>query len=95
MSKSLNKSDLVAKVAKNTGQTQVSVDAVLNGMFEVISESIADGTKVMIPGWISIDRSYRAAWTGRNPRTGEKMENKAGYRVKVTPGTKLKAAVAD
>jgi DNA-binding protein HU-beta len=48
---------------------------------------------VSIPGWISFETATTAARTGRNPRTGETIEIPAGKRVKVSVGSKLKAAV--
>ena len=47
-----------------------------------------------IPGWLAIERTDRAARTGRNPQTGETIQIPAGHGVKLTAGSKLKAAVA-
>ncbi|MCM3658932.1 HU family DNA-binding protein [Agromyces mediolanus] len=90
--KSLNKTELVAKIAASTGQSQATVDAVLGGLFDALAESVGSGTKVSIPGWLAVERSHRAARTGRNPQTGATIEIPAGYSVKVTAGSKLKAA---
>ena len=90
--KSLNKSELVAKIAAATNQSQTTVDAVLSGFFDALADSVGSGTKVSIPGWLAVERSHRAARTGRNPQTGASIEIPAGYSVKVTAGSKLKAA---
>ncbi|GAA1794462.1 MULTISPECIES: HU family DNA-binding protein [Agromyces] len=90
--KSLNKTELVAKIAASTGQSQATVDAVLGGLFEALAESVGSGTKVSIPGWLAVERTHRAARTGRNPQTGATIEIPAGYSVKVSAGSKLKAA---
>ncbi|MGX5696390.1 HU family DNA-binding protein [Agromyces soli] len=90
--KSLNKTELVAKIAASTGQSQATVDAVLGGFFDALAESVGSGTKVSIPGWLAVERSHRAARTGRNPQTGATIEIPAGYSVKVSAGSKLKAA---
>lgn len=90
--KSLNKTELVAKVAASTGQSQATVDAVLGGLFEALAESVGSGTKVSIPGWLAVERTHRAARTGRNPQTGDEISIAAGHRVKLTAGSKLKAA---
>ena len=37
-------------------------------------------------------RPLRAARTGRNPQTGAEIQIPAGYSVKVSAGSKLKAA---
>ena len=90
--KSLNKTELVAKIAASTGQSQATVDAVLGGLFDTLAESVCSGTKVSIPGWLAVERTHRAARTGRNPQTGATIDIPAGYSVKVSAGSKLKAA---
>ena len=90
--KSLNKSELVAKIAAATNQSQTTVDAVLGGFFDTLADSVNSGTKVSIPGWLAVERSHRAARTGRNPQTGATIDIPAGYSVKVSAGSKLKAA---
>ena len=90
--KSLNKTELVAKIAASTGQSQATVDTVLGGLFDALAESVGSGTKVSIPGWISVERTYRAGRSGRNPQTGATIDIPAGYSVKVSAGSKLKAA---
>lgn len=90
---SLNKTELVAKVAAETGQSQAAVSTVLDGLFNAVAETVAAGGKVTIPGWVSFDSIETAARTGRNPQTGEAINIPAGKRVKVTAGSKLKAAV--
>lgn len=91
--KSLNRADLVGAIAAETGASQVSVGATLDALFAVVSKSLADGTKVAIPGWISFEQTERAARTGRNPQTGETIQIKASKGVKISAGSKLKAAV--
>ena len=90
---SLNKTELVAKIAAETGQSQSTVSSVLDGLFKAVSETVADGGKVSISGWIAFETVDTAARTGRNPQTGETIQIPAGKRVKVSVGSKLKAAV--
>jgi len=90
--KSLNKTELVAKIAASTGQSQATVDGVLGGFFDALAESVGNDVKVSIPGWLAVERTHRAARTGRNPQTGATIEIPAGYSVKVSAGSKLKAA---
>ncbi|MBT1018004.1 HU family DNA-binding protein [Canibacter sp. lx-72] len=90
---SLNKTELVAKIAAETGETQSAVSTVVDSLFKTVAASLAKGEKVAIPGWISFDSTETAARTGRNPQTGEAIQIPAGKRVKITVGSKLKAAV--
>jgi len=90
--KSLNKTELVAAVAAASGQTQASVNEVLDALFSTLADSVASGTKVTIPGWLAVERTSRAARTGRNPQTGATIEIPAGHSVKISAGSKLNAA---
>lgn len=90
--KSLNKNDLVAAVAAESGQSQAAVSGVVDSLFSVLAKSLGEGTKVSIPGWLAVERTHRAAREGRNPATGETIQIAAGYGVKLSAGSKLKAA---
>ena len=92
MADTLNKTDLVAAIAAASGQSQAVVSGVVDEFFNVVSKSVASGTKVAIPGWISFERTSRAARQGRNPATGETIQIAASKGVKVSAGSKLKAA---
>lgn len=92
MADSLNKSELVSAVAAETGQSQAAVSGVLDAFFGVVASSVGKGTKVTIPGWVSFERTHRAAREGRNPATGATIQIAATNSVKVSAGSKLKAA---
>lgn len=88
-----NRSELVAEVAEKAGTSRAAVNGVLDAMFQVFEKSLAAGEKITIPGYMALERTERAARTGRNPQTGETVEIPAGFRVKITAGSKLKSAV--
>lgn len=90
----LNRSELVAAVAEKSGNSQAAVNGVLDAVFEVFTEQVSKGEKVSIPGWLAVERTERAARTGRNPQTGETIQIPAGYSVKLSAGSKLKAAAS-
>jgi DNA-binding protein HU-beta len=92
MADTLNKTDLVAAIAAASGQSQAVVSGVVDEFFNVVSKSVASGTKVSIPGWIAFEQTSRAARQGRNPATGETFQIAASKGVKVSAGSKLKAA---
>jgi DNA-binding protein HU-beta len=89
----INKADLVAAIAADSGQGQAAVSSVIDSLFSVLSSSLKDGKKVAIPGWLSVESTNRAARTGRNPATGETIQIAASKGVKISAGSKLKAAV--
>jgi len=91
--KSLNKTELVAALAAATGQSQTVVGGVVDAFFATVAETVAAGGKVTIPGWLAAESTATAARTGRNPQTGAEIKIPAGKRVKLTAGSKLKAAV--
>ena len=89
----MNKSERVAAVAKRTGESQAAVGRVIDAMFDTIAASIKKGDKVTITGYLTVDKGRRAARTGRNPQTGATIQIAAANTVKVSAGSKLKAAV--
>ena len=89
----VNKTELVAAIAAETGQSQVTVNAVLEALFQQLATNAANGTKVTIPGWLSVEQTERAARVGRNPRTKEEIQIPASKGVKISAGSKLKNAV--
>ncbi len=93
MAGTLNKNELVAAVAAASGQTASTVSGVLDALLTTIAGAVAKGDKVSIPGWLSFESADTAARTGRNPATGETIQIPAGKRLKVSAGSKLKAAV--
>ena len=50
------------------------------------------GDKITVPGYLTFEKSSRAARTGRNPQTGAEIQIKASNSVKIKAGSKLKAA---
>ncbi|AZN29626.1 integration host factor [Flaviflexus salsibiostraticola] len=91
---SLNRTELIAKIAERANLTKTDADAAINALQEVLVESLSAGEAVKITGLMSIERTERAARKGRNPRTGEEIEIPAGHGVKLSAGSALKKAVA-
>lgn len=90
--KSLNRSEFVKLVAADSGESETTVNRVFDALFSALADSVGEGTKVSIPGWLAVERTHRAARTGRNPQTGDPIQIKASYGVKLSAGSKLKAA---
>jgi len=90
---SLNRTEFVQAVAAQAGLSAADTDKALRAFQDVLVEQLAAGETVTIPGFLAVGRAERAARTGINPQTGEKLEIPAGYRVKLTAGSTLKRAV--
>ncbi|BBC33594.1 hypothetical protein SGFS_048880 [Streptomyces graminofaciens] len=92
-SKNMNRSELVAALADRAEVTRKDADAVLAAFAEVVGDIVAKGDeKVTIPGFLTFERTHRAARTARNPQTGDPIQIPAGFSVKVSAGSKLKEA---
>jgi DNA-binding protein HU-beta len=89
----MNKTELVNAIAQKTGQTATSVGETLSALESVITEAVASGDKVQLPGFLTFDRAERAARTGRNPATGAEINIPAATVPRVKPGKTFKDAV--
>lgn len=91
----MNKAELVEEVQKKLGKetskaaAERAVEAVLEGVMKGIKKDKA----VQLIGFGTFSVAKRAARTGVNPQSGEKIKIKASKTVKFKPGTALKAAV--
>ena len=89
----MNKTELVEAIAAKTDLSKKDVGEVLDAFYEVAADVVSKGDeKITLPGFLAIERTHRAAREGRNPATGATIQIPAGYGVKVSAGSKLKAA---
>lgn len=89
----MNKTELVAAVAAKADLTKKDADAAVVAVFAAITDALADGDKVAIAGFGSFEVKERAARTGLNPRTKEKIEIAAAKVPAFKAGKALKDAV--
>lgn len=88
----MNKTELVAELARRTELTQKDAGAALDSLLDIVADGLAKGDKLTIPGYLTVERVARKARTARNPQTGEPIEIAATNAVKLGAGSKLKAA---
>ena len=69
----MNKSQLTDKLAVLTQQTNKVAEGAVNLFFGSIKEALDSGDKVEIRGFGSFLLKGYGAYTGRNPKTGEKV----------------------
>ena len=91
---SLNRTELIAKIAEKANLSKTDADKAVAALQEVLVESLSNGEAGKITGLMAVERTERAARKGRNPRTGEEIQIPAGFGVKLTAGSALKKAVA-
>ena len=70
----MNKTELIAAVAANTGLTKKDAERAVSATFEAITASLTKGDKVQVSGFGIFEVKAREARTGRNPRTKETIE---------------------
>jgi DNA-binding protein HU-beta len=85
----VNKEDLISQVAAQTHMKKVDVSCVVEEVFEAISEGLAKGEKFQYIGFGSFGVKTRAARTGVNPRTKQKITIPARKIAYFVPGKKL------
>ena len=89
----MNQSELVRHVAGETGMTRSAAEAAVKSVLSGIAGSLARGEAVSLPGFGTFGTRSRPARTGRNPRTGERMEIAASTAPTFKAGKPLRDAV--
>ena len=85
----MNKTELIEAVATRSKTTKNETTAMLNGLLEVIQETMASGNDVQLVGFGTFSVAERAGREGRNPLTGETITIPAKKVVKFKPGKAL------
>ena len=89
----ITKDQLIGDLAEATSLPKASVRNLLDQLAEIVGDALENDGEITLPGIGKLKVSERPARTGRNPQTGAEIKIPAGKRVKVTAGSKLKAAV--
>lgn len=89
----MNKADLIAKVAQDSGITKKLATEVVENTFAAVKESLANGEKFTLVGFGTFAAVDRAEREGRNPQTGEAITIPARRAVTFKAGKALKEAV--
>lgn len=85
----MNKSELIASIAENSGLTKVESEKALNAFIEATKECVKSGDKLSLIGFGTFSVSERSARTGRNPQTGKEIQIPAKKVVKFKAGSGL------
>lgn len=89
----MQKTELIAKVAKETAQTQDTTAKVVNAVIDSIVAALKGGDKVTLTGFGTFEVRKTAARVGTNPATRQKIQIPAGKRVSFSAGAVLKKEV--
>ena len=85
----MNKTELVKKIAEKAEISQAQAKSVLEATLESVKEALQGGDSVQLIGFGTFSVSERAARTGKNPRTGEKIQIAAKKIAKFKSGAGL------
>ena len=90
----MTKTDLIAKVAEQTGLTKKDAEVAVSAVLGTITDELVKGEKVSLTGFGTFEVKERAERMGHNPKTGEAMKIEASKAPSFKAGKALKEAVA-
>lgn len=85
----MNKTELVNAIAEKAGLTKVDAKNALDATLTAIADALKNDDKVALVGFGTFSVTEKAARTGINPRTKEKIEIPARKVVKFKAGADL------
>ncbi len=89
----MNKTELIEAIVKETELSKAAASRALNALLDTIVKTVAKKQDVQLIGFGTFKAAKRAARTGKNPRTGEKLKIAAATVPKFSAGASFKAAV--
>ncbi len=89
----MNRTELLEIIASKSEVSKASAGRMLDVLIDTIQTTVKKGDTVALIGFGTFKSAKRAARTGKNPRTGEKLKIAAATLPKFTPGAKFKAVV--
>jgi DNA-binding protein HU-beta len=87
----MNKAELIAKLADDAGITKTQANSALDSFVEAVTKTLKGGGKVTLVGFGTFSVSKRAARNGRNPQTGAVIKIKAKKVARFKAGKELQA----
>jgi DNA-binding protein HU-beta len=87
---SVNKNDLIQKLADTTGLAKNDAAKAVDGTFDIIAATLKEGDEVRLTGFGVFVVATRAGGKGRNPQTGEEITIKPSKTPRFRPGKQLK-----
>ena len=89
----MNKRDLIAQIAQDTGVTKSSALAAVDSLLETITKALKKGDAITFVGFGTFKTTQRRARVAKNPRTGDAIKIPKRRVVRFTAGKALKSAV--
>jgi DNA-binding protein HU-beta len=89
----MNKQEIIAKIAKDTGTSKASAAAAVDSFIDGITKSLKKGDSVSFVGFGTFKTAQRKARTARNPQTGAAIKVPKRRVVRFSAGKALKTAL--
>lgn len=89
----MKKIDIIERLAQSQEITKKSATEVVNDVFDIITDGIANDKFVDIYGFGKFEIQHRDARTGRNPQDGSEIQIPAKNSVKFKAASALKNTV--
>ncbi len=89
----MNKTELIAAVAAETGLTKKDSELAVNAFVNQVTEALKKGDKVSIVGFGSFEVKHRNARVGRNPKTKETINIPASKAPAFKAGKQFKESI--
>ena len=89
----MTKSELIKAIAEHGELSRADAEIALLAVQHSITEALAKGDRITLPGFGTFKVVETAARTGRNPQTSEPVDIPAKRKVKFAPNDKLKDLV--
>lgn len=89
----MNKGELIESVASQMGETRAMAARAVDAVLESIAAGVKDHDRVTISGFGSFEKKRRAARTGMNPATKEKIQIAPSTTVGFKPAASLKSSM--
>ena len=93
MATQMTKTQLVAAIAEKAGTDKKAAGATLDAITSIITETVAQGGAVTLPGVGKFFVRERPERMARNPSTGEQIKKDADKVVKITVAKALKDSI--
>jgi DNA-binding protein HU-beta len=89
----MNRVELIERIAAQHSLSKAEAGRVVATFLDAIVSTVKKGGSVSLPGFGTFKQTSRAARTGRNPATGDKIKIAAVKLPKFSAGSAFKAAV--
>lgn len=67
----MGRNELITNISQKTGITKVDCEKMLDAFTDTVKDSLVNGDKIIIKGFMSMEVTERTERSGRNPKTGK------------------------